>query len=66
MPAAVDADNAIAVLEEEQHLRIPVVGTQGPAVMENNRLTVTPILVKDLDTVFGGDHVHGFRSFASV
>src|ERR1700729_1470238 len=66
VPAAVDANNAMAVLEKEQHLRIPVIGTQGPAVMEDNRLTVTPILIKDLDTVFGGDGVHGVHSFVSV
>jgi hypothetical protein len=35
-------------------------------VMEDNRLTVAPILVKDLDTVFGGDRVHGVHSFVSV
>ena len=66
MPAAVDANNAIAVLEEEQHLRIPVIGAQGPAVMEDNRLTVAPILVEYLGTVFGGDRAHCIRSFVSV
>ena len=66
VPAAVDANDAITVLEEEQHLRIPVVGAQGPAVVEDNRLAVAPILVEYLDAVFGGDRAHGVCSFASV
>jgi hypothetical protein len=44
VPAAVDANNPIAVLEKEQHLRIPVIGAQGPAVMEDNRLTLAQSL----------------------
>ena len=32
MAAAVMGDDAIAVIEEEQHLRVPVVGRQRPAM----------------------------------
>src|SRR5258705_8681861 len=35
MPAAVMGDDAIAVLEEEQHLGVPVVAGQRPAVAEH-------------------------------
>ena len=49
-PAA--GDHAIAMLQEEQHLRVPVVG-QRPAMAEHNRLTGTPVLVVDLNAVFG-------------
>ena len=36
--AAVMGDDAIAVIEEEQHLRVPVVGRQRPAMAEHDRL----------------------------
>jgi len=42
------------VVQEEQHLRIPVVGRKRPAMAEDDGLTRTPILVKYLGTVFGG------------
>jgi hypothetical protein len=48
-------DDAIAVIEEEQHLRVPVFGLQRPAVAEHDRLTVAPILVIDLTAVLCGD-----------
>ncbi len=58
MAAAVMGDDAIAVLEEEQHLRVPVVGRQRPAVAEHDGLTRAPVLVEDLDAVLGGDRAH--------
>src|ERR1700716_3396769 len=60
MAAPVVGDNAIAVLEEEQHLRVPVIGTQRPPMMEDDRLRVlgSPILVENLSAVFRGDRVH--------
>ncbi len=64
--APVDPDDPIAVLDEEQHLRVPVVGREGPAVMEDDGLTVTPILVEDLDTIFGRDCAHGISSSSVV
>src|SRR6185295_822881 len=44
MSAPVVSDDAIAVLEEEQHLRIPIIGRQRPAVAEYDGLTFAPIL----------------------
>src|SRR5271169_2495900 len=53
MPAAVMRDDAIAVLKEEQHLRIPVVAAQWPAVMEHDGLgrLRSPVLVEDFRAV---------------
>ncbi len=56
--APVMGDDAIAVIEEEHHLRVPVIGAQRPAVAENNRLTRAPVLVKNLGSVFGRDCGH--------
>jgi hypothetical protein len=53
------SDDAKAVIEEEQHLRIPVIGRQRPAMAEHDRLTFAPVLVVDFDTVLGLDHRHG-------
>ena len=58
--AAVMSDDTIAVLEKEQHLRIPVIGRQRPAMAEHDGLTFAPVLVKDLHAVFGRDGAHGF------
>src|SRR2546423_10722460 len=63
MPAAVVGDDPIAVLEEEHHLRIPIIGRQRPAVTEDNRLTLAPVLVEDLNAVVGGDRAHRGISF---
>ena len=58
MAAAVMGDDAIAMMQEEQHLRVPVIGRQRPAMTEHDRLAGTPVLVEDLDAVFGGDGGH--------
>src|SRR4029077_12949361 len=50
--------DAIALAQEEQHLRVPVIGRKRPAMAEHNRLTRTPILVEDLDAVFSSDYGH--------
>jgi hypothetical protein len=49
--------------EEEQHLGVPVVRLQRPAVAEHDRLTLPPILVEDLDAVFGRDGGHDLLLF---
>ena len=38
VPAPVMGDDAVAVPEEEHHLRVPIVARQRPAVAENDRL----------------------------
>src|SRR5207302_8396229 len=47
--SSVMGDDAIAVFEEEQHLRVPVIGRQRPAVAENDRLTFAPVFIMDVD-----------------
>jgi hypothetical protein len=57
--APVMRDDAEAMVHEEQHLRVPIVGRKRPAVAEHDRLPAAPILVEDLDAVLGGDRRHG-------
>src|SRR5260370_13324579 len=56
--SAVMRYDAIAVLEEKQHLCVPVIGRQRPAMAEHNGLTFAPVLVEDLDAVFGCNCTH--------
>ena len=58
MAAAVMRYDAIAVLEEEQHLRVPVIGRQRPAMAEHDGLTFAPVLVENLNAVFGWNRAH--------
>jgi hypothetical protein len=53
MAAPVMGDDTIALLDEVEHLRIPVVAAQGPAVMEDDGLRVlrAPVLVVELNVV---------------
>ena len=53
VPAAIVGDDAEAVRREEQHLRVPAVGVQRPAVAEDDGWTVAPVLVEDLGAVSG-------------
>src|SRR5882724_9900528 len=57
--------DAVAVLEEEQHLRVPIIGRQRPAMAEHDGLTFAPILIENLNAVFGGDRVHGTCSLGT-
>src|SRR5262245_34495402 len=58
MAAPVMGDDTIALRDEGEHLRIPVVAAQGPAVMKDDRLTGAPVLVEDLNALLGGDRAH--------
>src|SRR5262249_45903071 len=58
MATAVDTDHAIAMLDEEQHLGVPVVGAERPAMMEDNRLALAPVLVEDLSAVLRFNEAH--------
>src|SRR2546422_7080386 len=49
MAAPVVGYDAIAVLQEEQHLRVPVIGRQRPAMAEDDGLSAAPVLIIDLD-----------------
>src|SRR5258708_24631067 len=63
MAATVVRDDAIYLRQEEHHLRVPVIGRQGPAVMEYDGLAAAPILVVDLRAVLGCDRAHQVLSF---
>src|SRR5439155_5883483 len=56
--APVMGDNAIVVLEEEQHLGVPIVARERPAVAENDWLARTPVLVEDLGAIGRRDRAH--------
>ena len=58
MAASVVSDDAIAVLAEEQHLRVPIIGRQGPTMTEDNRLSFAPVFEVDFRAVFGGNRAH--------
>ena len=51
MPAPVVGDDPVAVVQEEEHLGVPVVGRQWPAVAEHDGLSATPVLVEDLRAI---------------
>src|SRR6184192_110190 len=55
--SSVMGDDAIAFLEEEQHLRVPIIGRERPAVAEHDGLTFAPVLIIDVDvsSVFFSD-----------
>src|ERR1700728_1628694 len=56
--AAVVGYDAIAGIEEEHHLRVPVIGRKRPTMAEYDRLTFTPVLVVNGRSVFGPDLAH--------
>src|SRR5205085_8859450 len=56
--SSVMGDYAIAVLKEEQHLRVPIVGRQRPAMAEDDGLSFAPIFVVNLRSIFGGNCAH--------
>jgi len=60
MAAPVVGDHAEALAEEEQHLRVPIISRQRPAVAKHDGLTFAPVLVEDLNAVFCLDCIHGF------
>ena len=58
--APIVCDHTVAALEEEDHLRVPIVGRERPSVMEDDWLSGlrTPILVENSGPVLGGDRAH--------
>src|SRR6267143_5147345 len=49
---AVVRNDSIATIAEEQHLRVPVVRSERPALTEYYRLSRSPVLVENLCTIF--------------
>src|ERR1019366_6783835 len=62
MATTVMGDRAIAVGCQEDHLSLPAIGIQWPAVAEHDGLSCAPILVVDLGAVFGCDRTHCLAS----
>src|SRR4029453_16874738 len=60
--ATVMGYTAVAVTQEEQHLRVPVICRQRPSVAEHDGLTLAPVLVEDLNAVFGREGRHSIVS----
>src|ERR1700674_631569 len=58
MAAPVVGYDAIALFEEEQHLRVPIIGRQRPAMAEHDGLSFAPVLVINLRAVFRSDSAH--------
>jgi hypothetical protein len=58
VPASVVGDDAVPVLQEEQHLGVPVISGQRPTMAEHDRLARTPVLVEDLDAFTGLEDRH--------
>src|SRR3546814_767398 len=56
--APVMGDDAETAMEEEQHLRVPIIGRKRPAMAEHDGLTRTPVLVENLGAVLGCDRRH--------
>src|ERR1700694_5742723 len=65
VPAPVMRDDSITLLAEKQHLSVPVVRGERPAVAEHHGLPGSPIFVVDLRSVFCSDCRHDTSSFLS-
>jgi hypothetical protein len=55
MPAAIVRDAAVAARRQEQHLVVPRIGRERPAVTEDDRLAGAPVLEVDLRAVLDCD-----------
>src|SRR5882724_8306727 len=58
MSASIVGDYAKPVVKKEQHLRVPVIRRQRPAVRETDRLSRAPIRVLNLYSVFRCNRSH--------
>src|SRR5262245_62944198 len=63
--APVVGDDAITFADEVEHLGVPVIGTERPAMMKDDwlRLPGPPVLEVNLGPVIGGDRAHRTFSF---
>src|SRR3954447_23777041 len=64
--SAVVGDDAVAALKEEQHLGVPVVGRERPAMAEDDRFARAPVLVEDLRAVGRGYRGHALSPLCLV
>lgn len=58
MASAVMCDHAVALLEEEGHLGVPVIAGEGPAVVKYDGLTGAPVFVIEFCSVFKFESAH--------
>src|SRR6185436_7121247 len=60
MAAPVMGNDAVALVEEIEHLGVPIVAAQRPPMVEDDRLCAlrSPVLVIDFGAVFGRDRAH--------
>lgn len=66
MPTSVVGNDSKAVVQEEQHLGIPVVSRKRPTVTEYDRIAGSPVLVEDLNAVSGFDRTHVAPCLAQI
>jgi hypothetical protein len=66
--ATIVSDDPEAMIEEEHHLSVPIVGAQGTAVVEDDRLGLArpPVLKENFDAVFRPDCFHDLAPCGSV
>src|SRR5205823_10836124 len=66
--SSVMGDDAIALFEEEQHLRVPVIGRQRPTMAEDDGLSFAPIFIIDVDvsSIFFSDSYVWHCNFSSL
>ena len=60
VPAPVGRNHAVALIEEEHELAIPVVARERPPVMKHQRLARAPVLVVNFGAVFYREFIHDF------
>jgi hypothetical protein len=65
MAAAIMGDNAVAVVPQEQHLGVPGISGERPAMGEGHDRAGAPVLEVDLRAVFHCCGRHELRSFVS-
>jgi hypothetical protein len=62
MAAPVVGNHSEALVEEEQQLRIPIIGRQRPAVAKHYGLTFAPVFIVNLRAVFGRNRAHSLEN----
>src|SRR5437868_13745356 len=63
MAPPVMGDHTEALAEKEEHLSVPIVRRERPAMAEHDGLTRTPVLVENIGAVPGGDRGHVLDPF---
>src|SRR5437588_4122679 len=66
MAPPVMGDETEALAEQEEHLSVPIVRRERPAMAEHDGLTRTPVLVENIGAVPGGDRGHVLDPFGGV